>query len=147
MKIFVDTNVVLDTCLPARPGRQMSEAVLSMENPAETRIYMSSLTVANAAYFLRKHEGKAHASNVISRLFKDHFVLPVNDMNVYEALRSDCPDFEDALQFSCADYGNCDCIITKNVTDFRGHSPLPVFTPEEFLAGCRAAAAKAREKK
>ena len=137
MKIFVDTNVVLDTCLPARPGRQMSEAVLSMENPAETRIYMSSLTVANAAYFLRKHEGKAHASNVISRLFKDHFVLPVNDMNVYEALRSDCPDFEDALQIAAAENDACDVIITHDKKHFTGHTCLPVYTPEEFLARCR----------
>lgn len=147
MKLFIDTNVVLDTCLPARPGKQKSEEVLSLENPADTRIYMSSLTVANAAYFLRKHAGKAHAADVISRLFREHFVLPVTDMNVYDALRSDCPDFEDALQISCADYGDCDCIITNNVKGFRGHSPLPVFSPEEFLAGCRAAAAKAREKK
>ncbi len=112
-----------------------------------TRMYMSSISVATVSYVLQRNLGKKTAMDTIARLFKDHFVLPVTDMNVYDALRSDCPDFEDALQISCADYGDCDCIITNNVKDFRGHSPLPVFSPEEFLAGCRAAAAKAREKK
>lgn len=140
MKLFVDTNVVLDTCLPDRPGGAVSRQVLSLENKNDIRIYMSSLTVANVAYFLKKHVGREHATEVISQLFKDHFVLPVDDMEVYKALRSDCPDFEDAMQISCADYKDCDCIITGNVKHFKGYSPIPVFSPEEFLDGVRKAA-------
>lgn len=145
MKIFLDTNIVMDSCLPERAGRELAQRILAMENPSETRIYMSSLTVATVSYFLRKHVGKERAKEKITLLFKDHFVLPVSDICVYDALRSDCPDFEDAMLIACADYGDCDCIITNNVKDFRGYAPLPVFSPEEFIAGCHEAVVRRHE--
>lgn len=139
MKVFVDTNILLDTCLPDRPGETLSRRVMAFEDNNFTRVYFSSLSVANVAYFLKKHVGKEQAENVISQLFRNHYVLPMGDMCVYEALRSDSPDFEDAMQIACADYGNCDCIVTNNVRHFRGYAPMPVFTPQEFLDGIRAA--------
>lgn len=142
-KFFIDLNVVLDTILPERPYAKVSEEVLKMGSD-DFRLYLSSLSIATLYYVSRKILGKDGARRVVSEWFKKNFVLPVSDINVYHALRSDCPDFEDALQISCADWGGCDCIITNNVQHFQGHSPLPVFSPEEFLAGCRAAAAKAK---
>lgn len=139
MKVFVDTDIVLDACLPERKGKALAEKILALEDVEHTRIYISSLTMADAAYFLRQHEGKARALEVLTQLFRRHHVLPVNDMCVYHALRSECPDFEDAMQITCADYGSCDCIVTANARHLRGYAPMPVFTPEEFLAGLRAA--------
>lgn len=138
-KIFLDTNVVLDAFLPDRPYSEASKQILSFGSET-TRLYLSSLSVANVAFILRKNLGKEKAMDIVKLLFKDHFVLPVDDMDVYKALRSDCPDFEDAMQISCADYKDCDCIITGNVKHFKGYSPIPVFSPEEFLDGVRKAA-------
>ena len=42
-------------------------------------------------------------------------------------------DFEDALQMAGAAAGVTDVFITRNGTDFAG-SPLPMMTPEAFLA-------------
>ena len=144
-KVYLDTNVVLDAFLPDRPSADASARILFLGEKEKVRCYMSSLTVANVAYVLKKNQGKGYAMDTIRELFRKHFVLSVSDMCVWEALRSDCPDFEDALQIACADYGNCDCIVTTNVKHFRGCAPLPVFTPEEFLEGCRAAATKKRQ--
>ncbi len=137
-KIFLDTNVLLDALLPGRPSTDASRRILAIGDE-ETRLYFSSLSVANLAYVLRKNLDKERAVDMIGVLFKKYYVLPVIDMDIYNALRSSCPDFEDAMQISCADFGNCDCIVTNNIRHFRGFAPLPVYTPEELLDGIRAA--------
>lgn len=43
-------------------------------------------------------------------------------------------DFEDAVVVAVAETSGCRLILSRNVSDFRG-SPVPVLTPEEFLAG------------
>ncbi len=143
-KIFLDTNVLLDALLPGRPSAEASRKILAVGNE-ETRLYFSSLSVANLAYVLRKNLGKDRAVDIIGMLFKRFYVLPVIDMDIYNALRSGCPDFEDAMQISCADFGNCDCIVTNNIRHFRGYAALPVFTPEEFLDGIRMARSSVSE--
>ena len=135
-KTFLDTNVILDAFLPDRPSAEAARQILAIGNETD-RLYLSSLSMANLDYVLRKNLGKDRAIGILDALFKRYYILPVNDMNVCEALRSDCPDFEDSLQFSCADYGNCDCIVTGNTRHFKAFAPLPVFTPEEFLEGIR----------
>lgn len=143
-KCFIDINVVLDTILPGRPLSNASETVLKMGSE-ECRLYLSSMSVATLYYVVRKNVGREEARTIVSEWFKKNYVLPVSDICVYDALRSDCPDFEDAMQIACADYGDCDCIITNNVKDFRGYAPLPVFSPEEFIAGCHEAVVRRHE--
>lgn len=133
-KLFLDTNVLLDTVLPDRPSQDASRRVLALCGRKGYRVMVSSLSLVNLAYVMRKSQGQERAAAVVARLFRECGVLSLNDMNVYNALRSACPDFEDAMQISCADLGDCDCIITNNTRHFRGFAPMPVFTPEEFLA-------------
>ena len=132
-KLFLDTNVLLDTVLPDRPSQDASRRVLALCGREGYRVMVSSLSLVNLAYVLRKNQGQERAAVVVARLFRECGVLSLSDMNVYNALRSACPDFEDAMQISCADLGDCDCIITNNTKHFRGFAPMPVFTPEEFL--------------
>jgi hypothetical protein len=42
-------------------------------------------------------------------------------------------DLEDAMQAVAADACEADCFVTRNKDDFAG-SPVPVLTPQEFLA-------------
>ena len=43
-------------------------------------------------------------------------------------------DFEDAVVVATAESSRCSVILSRNVADFKG-APVPVLTPEEFLAG------------
>ena len=108
IKLFIDTSVVLDTILPGRPFADSSAAVLRMGGDS-CRMYLSSMSVATLYYVAEKIVGKDDARAVVSEWFRKNYVLPVSDICVYDALRSDCPDFEDAMQIACADYGDCDC--------------------------------------
>ena len=136
MKIFLDTNILLDLVLD-RTGADAARQIvgISKEN-AWTRLYVSYLSMANIAYVLRKRPAE-EVKDCLTRLYKLVDILPMNDMQLMTAIRScDCPDFEDALQIMCAEEKGCDVIITSNISHFRPYTDIPVLSPAEFLS-CR----------
>lgn len=133
MKIFLDTNVILDTIIPGRRYEHSSARILSIRNSIDMSICISILSVADIAYILRKTESRDKTLERVRILFDKCKILPMNDIHLYKAFRSLSPDFEDALQMSCAWLECCDCIITGNVQHFRPYTTIPVYTPEEFL--------------
>jgi predicted nucleic acid-binding protein len=56
----------------------------------------------------------------------------VDDCIIQEALESEFKDFEDAIQYFTAVKNNMDCIITRNINDYK-QSTIPVYTPTELL--------------
>ena len=58
--------------------------------------------------------------------------MNVDDSIIHKALESDFNDFEDAIQYFTAIENNMDCIITRNVNDYK-KSIIPVYTPTELL--------------
>ncbi len=56
---------------------------------------------------------------------KDNILRAVNNLSF--------KDFEDALQFECADEVTVDYIITRNKQDF-AETKIPLVTPQELLA-------------
>lgn len=133
MKIFLDTNVILDCIIPGRRYEYSSARILSIRNTIDISICISILSVADIAYILRKMESRDKILQRLRILLDKCKVLPMNDMQLYKALGSLTPDFEDALQMSCAWMECCDCIITGNVQHFGTYTTIPVYTPEEFL--------------
>lgn len=138
MRIFLDTNVILDIYFDDRTGKEAALKILEIGNQRlRSRTYVSALTVANAHYVLRKSQGKEKAKQCIQEIFETNKISHMSDYAVYSALLSDCPDFEDALQIAAAEADACDVIITHDKRHFQGHTVLPIYTPEEFLARCR----------
>ena len=137
MKIFLDTNVILDY-LQERDGFEAVLDILGMAvDKKEYCVYTSFLSIADSAYILRKTHDNERLKSVFKNIMGFCNVLPMNDMQIYEAVRSGTsPDFEDNLQIMCAEYGGCDLIITDNVSHFRGHTDIPVLSPEEFVSRC-----------
>lgn len=135
-KIFLDTNVLLDL-IERRSGLEMAEKIVEyVSKSSAERLYVSALTMANAAYVIRRRTAQ-EIKICLSECMGFCNVLPMNDMQLFEAVRSGTsPDFEDNLQIMCAEYGGCDLIITNNAGHFRGHTDIPVLSPEEFVSRC-----------
>lgn len=134
-KIFLDTNVILDLYVPGREGKAAARSLLDLKEAAgdDIRLYISFLSVANIAYVLRKHYDKARIKEIIRGLFHFCDVLSMSDSSIFDALDSPCPDFEDALQLSCAEMKECDFLLTSNLHHFQEESWMTVLTPAQFL--------------
>ena len=131
--VFLDTNVLLDDIL-SREGTESAKKILQLGIEKVLRICMSAITTVNIAYITRKAISRERLYEVFG-MYLDYFViLPDSDMDVYSGIRSDNPDFEDAMQLCCADSGRVDAIITNNKKHFAPYTDIPVYTPDEFLA-------------
>jgi predicted nucleic acid-binding protein len=134
-KIFLDTNVILDLYIPGREGKTAAQSLLDLKESAgdDIRLYISFLSVANIAYVLRKHFGKERLKELTRELLHFCDVLSMSDYSIFDALESPCPDFEDALQISCAEMKECDFLLSSNLRHFQGNTWMTVLTPVQFL--------------
>lgn len=132
MRVFFDTNVIIDTLIEGRPSSEASILIADLTKLNQYRISISTLSIADTVYSCRKHFGWRELLAHIDELRHRWRVLSLNEYNIYDALKSDCPDFEDAMQISIAE-GDCDVIVTNNVKHFKGYTALEVCTPQEFL--------------
>ena len=87
-------------------------------------------------YVAKKQIPSGQVMAFLKKILDKWKILSVGDMDVWRAVRSSCPDFEDALQISCAE-GYCDVIVTADKKHFESCTALPVFTPEEFMEQLR----------
>lgn len=140
MKVFLDTNIILDLLLE-RDGYLPSAEIFRLQDEGKLQICVSALTMVNVAYVYKKTVGQQMAVANLKYLSALVKVLPLNGDQLQQALMLDVKDFEDTLQAVCAAQGECDCIITRNAKDFtikKGlakHFILPaVYEPAGFLS-------------
>ena len=132
MKLFLDTNVVIDVIASREPFVADSRAVLSLCETGKVQGCISALTLCTVSYVLRKYVAPGTMRNKL-RDFRN--VLTPVDLSVSlldKAISSSISDFEDAVQFFSAVYSEVDYIITRNVKHFPQDN-IPVLTPTDFL--------------
>lgn len=134
---FLDSDVILDYLLRREPFNVPVREIFGFAFNKEIQVYFSSLTVANIHYLLRKQYGNDIALDKISELLSFCKILPVSEKEIFSAIKSGFPDFEDAIQhFTAVQNPEIKGIITRNSADYK-KSQIPVFTPEVFLSTFR----------
>lgn len=76
-----------------------------------------------------------NSSKAYHLLFKLNQIVSIADVTsseVENALNSKWNDFGDSLQYYAALSHKCNCLITRNISDYR-QSDIPIFTPSEFI--------------
>lgn len=131
MKVFLDTNVVLDYYLD-RAGADVAEDILAMGYSKACELYVSALTFSNVAYITRKKFPGDRIYGVLDTLLELAQVSSVDRSTVMQAIAMRAKDFEDAMQYYSARSIDAACIVTSNVKDFP-FSAIPVYRPKEFL--------------
>lgn len=133
-KIFVDTNILVDLIADRKP---FSKYAIEIFNTAETkkiRLFTSSHSLATTYYLLKKYVDDKTLREVLLGLIEYITIIPVDSAILTKGLRSKHKDFEDSILIFCATtIEKIDCIVTRNVKDFKG-SELPVLAPEELCA-------------
>ena len=130
-KIFLDSDIILDALL-RRPGFDLPAMnVFDLIYQNRLKAVTSSITFINVHYFLNKFD-KVNKVKLLTRLRTLISIIDVGEIIIDLALKSDMPDFEDAVQIYAAKSANADLIITRNIKDYK-ESTLPVLTAEQFL--------------
>lgn len=127
MRIFIDTDVLLDVLLARKPHFSASATLLDWAEAHPGKASVSWHGLANLHYL-----SKDGARSFIQDLLEFCEVPATGSMEMRQALELDFKDMEDAMQTAAALKFNAQAIATRNVGDYR-KSPIAVHTPSELL--------------
>ena len=131
-RIFIDSDVILDVALARQPFVEASLAVLMQCESGQYLGCISSNSVANIYYILRKLGGDEKARLFIKQLLKFLVIIPVDHVGISKALDSKFSDFEDAIQHFAALSFGCTMIVTRNIQGYK-FAELKVVLPSIFV--------------
>lgn len=132
MKVFIDTNVLIDFMAVRHPHYQSAAALFALAEIGEIQLVYSSTTVANSFYILRKNFSSMQLAEAFENQRSVAEIVGVSSSDVYKAIAERWDDAEDSIQHQSALSAKCDCILTRNTKDFV-KATIPIMTPEEFL--------------
>ena len=70
--------------------------------------------------------------NTLSSLFRLFIILDTTALDYQLAVLSAVGDYEDAVMTETAFRSNMDCIVTRNISDFK-NAVVTVYSPQDFL--------------
>lgn len=115
MKLFIDTNVIIDFLKPTRPKHKVAIALFDYLIKAKHQIVISE-DVVTTIFYLAKTE-KLQALHFLKSIQSKWLVLPFGKKTINQALDLSLEknlDLEDTLQCLCAKNNQCDVLITND---------------------------------
>jgi predicted nucleic acid-binding protein len=134
MKVYLDTNIIIDVLEHREPFVKNSSAVFLMASDRIIEGIICASAITDLYYIVRKSrkDPKAALAAVID-LFETLTVVDTTSKDIYSATVSVITDFEDAVTAVAAEREGAEYIITRNIDDFI-NSPVPAILPEDFRA-------------
>jgi predicted nucleic acid-binding protein len=132
MKIFLDTNVIIDFLADRKPYSKYAFQIFEFANQNKVQLYTSPHAIVTTHYLLKKHIDEKSLRKILLNLCDFVSLISIDSQIIQNSLRSNMKDFEDAVQMLTASKeSNINFIVTRNIKDFK-HSPIPSLTPDEF---------------
>lgn len=137
MKLFFDTNVLLDHALMRETGQPLEISFLifwAFKN--NVPIIMSSGSIYTFTYILHKQGFRGQNLRDKIRQYLTMFHICDTSKDVFtDGLDSNFKDLEDSFQYMNAIKDGCDYLITSNIADFKpfAKGKIEVHTPKQFV--------------
>lgn len=137
MRLFIDTNVMLDFLGEREPFYLASAKIATLADKGKIEMIASALSYATVSYFLTKFDGIDKTKEKLRKFKVISEICELDGRIIEKGLNSNFSDYEDSLQYFSALRKECDIIITRNAKDFK-LSSIPIMTPDEFLNSLKA---------
>lgn len=132
IKVFFDTNIMIDVIGRREQFCYPSLQIMSLADRRLIRVYVSAMSYATASFILGRYNKELDIFKEFSKFMKITTATLVDSSTIEQSVESKFKDFEDAMQYFSAKYEDIDYIITRNKKDFSA-SDIPVFEPQEFV--------------
>ncbi len=113
MKIFLDTNILLDLLLD-RKGSYEASVILNSIDIGLFGGCVSDITLVNIDYIAKKQKKEREIKEFLILLLETMEICIPNANLIYKALELENKDFEDNIQYLLAKNCKCDCLITND---------------------------------
>jgi len=132
MVLLVDANIVLDILLDRKEFVENSSIVWKLCETKKVKGYISTLTISNLIYVMRKELNPSQIEEIINVLKMIFEIVDLTENDLLKAAKLKWNDFEDAVQSIIAERIQADYIVTRNIKDFL-NSQVKAFTPHDII--------------
>lgn len=132
MKLFIDTNVILDLLQYREPWVNDTIVLFQLAKEKKLELIVTDLTFVNVVYIAQKNCDKKKLQETLVNLKKLVSVVTIGDICIEQALNVDFSDFEDAIQYYAAKKEQVNYILTRDKNGFK-MSDIPVMNVTDFL--------------
>ena len=132
MKVWLDTNILLDVLCDRPEFVEASGNIWKKCEVNNIEGYVSSLSILNIVYIMRKELTRDKISDIIRQLSTIFTIVDVKADDIQKAADLPFNDYEDAVQSAGAFRVKAKYIVTRNVKDFT-NSKIPAMKPSELL--------------
>ena len=131
--VFIDLNIILDVLQKREPFYESSAQLLAAVETELIEGFIAAHSITTLFYLIQKEKSSSEARANITNLLQFLKIAPVNQGTIDQALNLDYKDFEDAVQMISALQCKAECLLTRNISDYKPPL-LPVLKPVDFLA-------------
>ena len=132
MKVFLDTNVIIDFYDSSRGHYMPTAVVFDLALKGKIQLSVCAQSFITAFYLLRKVYDKEILYTSMKSLFKLCKVSAVDAQIIEKALSREGRDFEDTVQYFSSKATDADIILTRDVKGF-AEFDIRHMTVEQFL--------------
>ena len=137
MRVFIDTNIILDFLLQREPFFQDAELMFQAIDTGQVVGYVTATTLTDIFYISRRHTRSVEqARQAVSETLAVMVICPIDRVVLESAFDSGSVDFEDAIQIFSAITQGLEAIATRDTQGFLS-SPVPVLSVRELLQQAR----------
>ncbi len=119
MRIFLDTNILLDFLLDRKPHSEPAEELLQAIESGKAKGCVAGITISNIYYILNDLEKRKDPLPALTTLLEFLEVVPTSKQVLQDAMKSGFKDFEDGIQHASAMTAHCRHLVTRNTKDFK----------------------------
>jgi len=133
IRVFLDTNVIIDALTMRdnnyQPSRQIWRHILY----GDIKGYMCSKQITDIYYIFKKYyKNEIEIRQNINNIVESFEILPLLRGDILACLKTDLPDFEDAVIYEVAKVNMIPFLVTNNIQHFKNCEGF-VVTPQQFL--------------
>lgn len=134
VKVFLDTNVVIDLLGKRQPFYEDAKLFLTLAQRELVKLFIAESSLGNLYYLAFEVYKIPHADETMHDFFSICGVVSGGKEIIFQSLNSEFKDKEDGLQYFTAVYTKMDFLITRDKKDFKSASGnIPILSPKEFF--------------
>ncbi|WNV57212.1 PIN domain-containing protein [Oscillospiraceae bacterium NTUH-002-81] len=133
MRAVIDTCIVVDALQNREPFCRDAQAIFLLCANRQYEGFLTAKSVTDIYYLThRQTHSEKTTRDVLKKLCTLFGLLDTRGLDIRKAISDEISDFEDAVMIETAIRSGMDCIVTRNIRDYK-NAFIPVYTPEEFL--------------
>lgn len=132
MRLFLDTNVVIDFILERQPFYPAAAMIVSCAVDGKVDVCVSSMSVVTAKFIcVDRCKMPLDMFRMKIDFLRDFMgICSVDSTDIYNSYDAGWKDFEDGVQYYAAMRHGADYVVTRNVVDFEGQD-IPVLSVDD----------------